>query len=180
MPPLSLPILLMVAPFARTSQSHSHVTHFLRGFSTAIVGPPLPSAALCLHLCLWYCNVHNRIFMTPSLRLATPERQHRSHLPSAGSGPGFSSCCLPPLSPAPIATALWQCHCVPSLVTKSCEFYRPDVREVCVACGLSGFAWDHEFHTMVMAALALTTRVYCAPHPAPFTPPLAKVHVLNF
>lgn len=86
----------------------------------------------------------------------------------------------PPLSPAPIATALWQCHCVPSLVTKSCEFYRPDVREVCVACGLSGFAWDHEFHTMVMAALALTTRVYCAPHLPPFTPPLAKVHVLNF
>lgn len=51
------PFLFMVAPFARTSQSHSHVTHFLRGFSTAIVGlPPLPlfvsSAAFDIVMCI--------------------------------------------------------------------------------------------------------------------------------
>lgn len=171
------PFLFMVAPFARTSQSHSHVTHFLRGFSTAIVGLP-PLAPLCLQRCLWYCNVHNRIFMTPSLRLATPEPVPKPlairwlWLRLQFLLPAFTV--PPPIPLLPPLRVAFGSAIVPSLVTKSCEFYRPDVREVCVACGLSGFAWDHEFHTMVMAALALTTRVYCPLPPPPTLNPWQK------
>lgn len=82
--------------------------------------------------------------MTPSLRLATPEPVPKPLairwlwlrlqflLPAFTVPPPIPL--LPPLR-LPFGSAI-----VPSLVTKSCEFYRPDVREVCVACGLSGFA----------------------------------------